>query len=54
MSQLEEGLVSREQMVTVGPSQLLYIDTDDFLFLRKAQDKVPRLYLMWAEKSQIK
>ncbi|XP_063725955.1 uncharacterized protein LOC134853888 [Symsagittifera roscoffensis] len=46
MSQLEEGLVSREQMVTVGPSQLLYIDTDDFLFLRKAQDKVPRLYLM--------
>ena len=42
---IEQQRVSPDQMVTVGQTQLLYIDVDEFLSLRKVEDKIPRIYL---------
>ena len=42
---IEQQKISQDQLVTMGQTQLLYIDVDQFLRLRKVEDKIPRLYL---------
>ncbi|XP_075249807.1 uncharacterized protein LOC142342382 [Convolutriloba macropyga] len=44
--EIESESDSGNQLVTVGVCQLLYIDVDHFLFLRKVQHNIPRLYLL--------
>ena len=33
------------QLVSVGNSQLLYLNIDDFIYLRKVNERVPRMFL---------